>query len=94
MDTLKGLVDAFNPHLRFVSHEANVILITADSSLPVGEQGRLLMACEEWLHAKTGTWFEIYSPPKVDENKPRQNREKILDWIRRQEALNPTRPEN
>lgn len=59
-----------------------------DSSMPVGQQGHLLMQIERELSDKFGMRFEIYSRERKDENKLRlQTLEKIADWKKRRREL-------
>lgn len=55
--------------------------------LPPGQEGAVLMEAEAHLRAKMGEPIEIYLAERHDENKPRQNRDVIIQWLQTREEL-------
>lgn len=53
----------------------------------VGEEGKYLMRLEDHLRDELGQPIELYVEPRPDENKLRQRRENVIDWVERRGML-------
>lgn len=81
-DVLKTYTGADDAEVADVSHGVRVT-VELHKDRAVGEEGRLLMDVERFLRGEVGVPLELYFRQLKDQNKLRQNRKRMADWLRR-----------
>ena len=61
------------------------VTVALHEARTIAEEGHLLMALEDHIRQQVGAPVELFFQQRVDQNKLRADRERMMDWLKRRQ---------